>query len=64
VPLSSLRRTFDASIAMNALIFAVVSAACRITLRRTCLRTLTNEMRSGSIAHLLASSMMILVRHW
>ena len=62
MPLSSLRRTFAASIAMTCLICTDVCADWRITLRRTCLRTLTKEMRSGSIRSPVASRMIIRVR--
>ena len=63
-PLSSLRRTFAAIVAMTCLICTDVCADWRMTLRRTCLRTLTKEMRSGSIRSWPASRMMIRVRQW
>src|SRR5437773_8208597 len=49
---------------MKCVIFAAVVTVRAITLRRTCLRTLRKEMRSGSILAPAASSMMILVRQW
>ena len=57
-----LRRTFAPSIAMSCLICTDVCADWRMTLRRTCLRTLMKEMRSGSIRSWPASAMMIRVR--
>jgi hypothetical protein len=49
---------------MKSVIFAAVVTVRAITLRRTCLRTLRKEMRSGSIPAPAASSMMILIRQW
>src|SRR5438552_1223006 len=63
-PLSSLRQTFAVIVAMNCLICTDVCADWRMTLRRTCLRTLTKEMRSGSIRTSPASRMMIRVMQW
>ena len=63
-PLSSLRRTFAAIVAMNCLTCTGVWADWRMTLRRMCLTTLTKEMRSGSVRFSAASRMMIRVRQW
>ena len=49
---------------MKSVILAAVVTVRAITLRRTCLRTLRKEMRSGSIRAPAASSMMILIRQW
>ena len=64
MPLPGLRLTFAVIVAMNCLICTDVCADWRMTLRRTCLRTLTKEMRSGSIRSWAASRMMIRVRQW
>jgi hypothetical protein len=63
-PLSSLRPTFAAIAAMNCPICVDVYAHWRMTLRRTCLRTLTKEMPSGSIRPWAASRMIIRVTQW